>query len=267
MDKIRMVLCDLDGTLLTSSGKVSEATIAKIKEIKAQGILFGLATGRDVDVCEPLYETWGIDGLVDIMMGINGAHIVDYVKDEEHFFDYTDGQDFFKVLDYFQGLPVNFAISHEGILKVAYEDDFNEEFEIIEQTPVRVVDYNELLKNEHAKIHVIFKREYLDLVSAKAREFEDDKLVAVNTASIMWEVFSKNISKANGLKHLADTHGMEIANIMVFGDGDNDFEMIKAAGVGVAMANGSQRVLAVADHITQSNDEEGIANFLDKFEF
>ncbi|MDD3809461.1 MAG: HAD family hydrolase [Erysipelotrichaceae bacterium] len=267
MDKIKMVLCDLDGTLLTSQGRVSDATIAKIKEIKAQGILFGLATGRDVDVCEPLYSTWGIDGLVDIMMGINGAHIVDYVKDEEHFFDYTDGKEFFKVLEHFKDMPVNFAISHEGILKVAFDDDFNEEFEIIEQTPVKVVDYQELLKIEHPKIHVIFKQEYLDLVSKRAQEFSDEKLVAVNTGSIMWEVFSKNISKANGLKHLAHTHEIRVSDIMVFGDGDNDLEMIEAAGVGVAMANGSKKVLAAANYITDSNDEEGIANFLDKFEF
>ena len=267
MNKIKMVLCDLDGTLLTSNGRVDDATIAKIKEIKAQGILFGLATGRDVDVCEPLYKTWGIDGLVDIMMGINGAHIVDYLKDEEHFFDYTAGHEFFKVLDHFEGMPVNFAISHEGILKVAFEDDFNEEFEVIEQTPVKVVDYQELLKLDHPKIHVIFKKEYLEEVSVRAREFSDDKLVAVNTASIMWEVFSKNISKANGLQHLATTHEIEVANIMVFGDGDNDLEMIKAAGVGVAMANGTSRVLEAADFITQSNNDEGIANFLATFEF
>lgn len=266
MNKIKMVLCDLDGTLLTSKGRVSDATIAKIKEIKTKGVLFGLATGRDVDVCEPLYQTWGIEGLVDIMMGINGAHIVDYVKDEEHFFDYTAGQEFFKVIDHFQDLPVNFAISHEGILKMAYDDDFNEEFEVIEQTPVRVVDYQELLQIDHPKIHVIFKEEHLELVSRRAEQFTDEKLMAVNTGSIMWEVFSKNISKANGLKHLAATHKIAVDNIMVFGDGDNDLEMIKEAGVGVAMANGSPRVLAAADFVTKSNDDDGIASFLAEFQ-
>ncbi len=264
MKEIKMVLCDLDGTLLNSQGKVSEPTIAKIRELRAKGIMFGLATGRDVDVCELLYESWGLDGLVDIMMGINGAHIVDYIKEEERFFNYTPGEEFKKVIDHFQGLPVNYAISHDGMLKVAYEHEFNADFQRIEQTLVRVYDYEKLLDDSHAKIHVIFRPEYLDLVSSRAKQFADEKLKAVCTGSIMWEVFNKDISKANGIRHLAASHDLDVSNILVFGDGDNDFEMIMEAGIGVAMANASQNVLNIADYTTADNDSDGIAAFIEE---
>ena len=78
MKAIKMIMCDVDGTLLNEAGNVSPLTIEAIKKIKLKGLLFGLATGRDIDITEPWYEEWGISGLVDAFIGINGAHIKDY---------------------------------------------------------------------------------------------------------------------------------------------------------------------------------------------
>ena len=69
MKNIKAIMCDVDGTLLTDDGVVSPFTIEMIKRVREKGILFGLSTGRDVNSVQTLLKTWGIDGLVDSIVG------------------------------------------------------------------------------------------------------------------------------------------------------------------------------------------------------
>ena len=69
MKNIKAIMCDVDGTLLTDDGVVSPFTIEMIKRVREKGILFGLSTGRDVNSVQTLLKTWGLDGLVDSIVG------------------------------------------------------------------------------------------------------------------------------------------------------------------------------------------------------
>ena len=74
---IKAVFCDIDGTLLTSQHTVSPRTVAAIRALRECGVLFGLCTGRDAHATEAMYELWGIEGLVDVMVGCGGAEVID----------------------------------------------------------------------------------------------------------------------------------------------------------------------------------------------
>lgn len=78
------------------------------------------------------------------------------------------------------------------------------------------------------------------------------------------EFLPKGVDKSVGLKHLLDHFDWDFSNLTTFGDADNDLGMIKAAGDGVVMANGLPEVKAVADHLTASNDEDGVAVYLEE---
>ena len=69
----------------------------------------------------------------------------------------------------------------------------------------------------------------------------------------------KNTNKATAVRDLAKYLGIELAETICIGDNENDIEMIKKAGVGIAMANACDELLEVCDHVTTSNDEYGIA--------
>lgn len=71
------------------------------------------------------------------------------------------------------------------------------------------------------------------------------------------------MDKAVGLKHLLAHFDSDFSNLMTFGDADNDLGMTKAAADGVVMANGLPEVKAVADHLTASNDDDGVAVYLE----
>ena len=81
MKNIKVIMCDIDGTLLNSKGIVTSKTIDAIKKVREQGILFGISTGRDVPSVKRLFGKWGIGGLVDMVVGSNGGEIYDYKTD------------------------------------------------------------------------------------------------------------------------------------------------------------------------------------------
>src|SRR5690606_3526903 len=79
------------------------------------------------------------------------------------------------------------------------------------------------------------------------------------------ELFHAACSKADGVRRLAATLGIDAAAIMACGDGSNDLEMLQFAGLGVAMGNASDRVKAAADFVTATNDEDGVALAIERF--
>ena len=80
---VKAIMCDVDGTLLTNEGVVSPKTIEAIRKVRNKGILFGLSTGRDVNSVKTLLSEWGIEGLVDSIVGTGGAEICDFVLNVE----------------------------------------------------------------------------------------------------------------------------------------------------------------------------------------
>lgn len=73
MKQIKAIMVDIDGTLLSSKGYVTERTINAIKKVREKGILFGLATGRDATSCQKLLGEWNIEGQVDCIIGKGGG--------------------------------------------------------------------------------------------------------------------------------------------------------------------------------------------------
>ena len=75
---------------------------------------------------------------------------------------------------------------------------------------------------------------------------------------------NKNATKLNAIKQLSDLWNIDLSEMTAFGDDYNDIEMIKYCGVGVAMANAIAEVLEAADVITETNDNDGVAQYISK---
>ena len=90
------------------------------------------------------------------------------------------------------------------------------------------------------------------------------KAAALQTTQRLYEFMDPRVSKTRGLVRVAELNDMELENICVFGDADNDTCMVADAGVGVAMANGSDATRAAAEFTGASNDKDGIAIFIEE---
>ena len=110
MENIKIVLCDVDGTLLNSKNEITPKTKEAIKNLKNHGILFGIATGRPVASIEGLLPDWGIEEDVDIILGFNGALVKDLSLNKEFQSDMIDGKYIVEILKEYEPLDSAFGI-------------------------------------------------------------------------------------------------------------------------------------------------------------
>ena len=136
-----------------------------------------------------------------------------------------------------------------------------------DRVPYKVVDYDEYLTSPKAKLIIICKPEYMDQIIERSKTFHSDdyKSSSLKTASVLYEYMDPRISKTAGLKEILKLHHIDIKDIVTFGDADNDYDMTLNAGIGVVMANGSEKTKSVADYITDDNDHDGIGNYIEKY--
>ena len=104
---VKAIMCDIDGTLLSSEGVVTKKTVVMIKKSREKGILFGLSTGRDVNSIQTLLGTWGIEGLVDMIVGTGGAEIYDYTFDISKAQYPLDGELIKEIVKHYEDMDCN----------------------------------------------------------------------------------------------------------------------------------------------------------------
>lgn len=173
MREIKMIVCDVDGTLLNKEGTVLKSTLDIIDRCRAKGLLFGLATGRDADSVERFYKKWGIEGKIDFFVCSNGAHLKDdqlKLDKQSHYIEVSTLKD---LIHHFEDLPVNFAISEKGFFFMAKEDEIVEILSQVEDIPIKVIDYELYLNEPKAKLHIVCIEENMPLLIERAKTFKN----------------------------------------------------------------------------------------------
>lgn len=261
---IKAVFCDIDGTLLTSQHTVSPRTVAAIRALRERGVLFGLCTGRDAHATEAMYELWGIEGLVDVMVGCGGAEVIDRAHGINELSYPLPGETIARICKHMADLPATPVCPRDGVFYVPESNACVEHLSQVDGVPYKVVDFDEFLREPQPKVMFTMAPEVMPQVIERASTFVDDtvKAASLQTTQRLYEFMDPRVSKTRGLVRVAELNDMDLQNICVFGDADNDTCMVTDAGVGVAMANGSDATRAAADYVTASNDEDGIAIFI-----
>jgi Cof subfamily protein (haloacid dehalogenase superfamily) len=167
------------------------------------------------------------------------------------------------------------AVHEEGFGLNCYVDD---ELYVAEVTPEarRYADFQELelhavgplldwLDRPPTKLVVIEDSGVLDRLEARLKERFRDRLYISKSLPYFLELAHPDVTKASGLGFLAERLGFTAAKTVAFGDGENDVELLEWAGYGVAVANAHERVLAVADFVCPSVDEEGVGQTIEAF--
>jgi len=264
---IRLIATDLDGTLLNSRKELTPRTLRAIKRAAEAGIEFVPATGRFYRGCpEELRKL----PFIRYAVVINGACVYDVKNDS--FIHRTDipAADAVRIFDIVKNFPAEYECYAEG-WGYAPEDLASRIDEFTESDFAR-----RIVKTLRTTVSDLsaYVTEHFDGVH-KIQMFTDDKSVLAAAARAVHEVYPDYLithaldcnleinfpkaGKGNALQALASHLGLSMDQVMVFGDGNNDISMLKAAGCGVAMANAMPEVKAVADRVTLSCDEEGVA--------
>ena len=261
---IKVVLSDLDGTLLNAQSCLSAKNRHAIEGLSERGIRFGICTGRDVGSILHMVDEWDARDLVHIGVGQNGSEFYDLATGELETNHLVAPDAFAAVIEHFRDLGVNYCIAVDGEYVIPWDADFVHEQAQRGRFRLRLdPDFQEALSQPRAKLHIMCPDGVMPVVRERAASFYDPRVTSVQSSESLYEYMHPDVSKADGVmaavRHFNLT-GPE--QIMAFGDAQNDVEMIRDAGVGVAMGNACPEVMRVADYVTVSNTEDGVASFL-----
>ena len=256
---MRLAAIDLDGTLLRTDGTISQRSRTAIRAVRDAGIVVVIVTARGPASVTELARDAGIDGPA---ICSNGGLIVDLATGaliRERLLETEVAIQLVHALR--ERLPgIVFAVEHEAF---AHEHGFSAwGWEPPEGT--RVADALELLEDPATKIILRHVGHEVEAVAAVARELAGDRATVVQSGGEAVEVTALGVNKAAGLAEVAADHGIDASEVIAFGDFLNDVPMLAWAGRGVAMANAHAELLAVADEVTASNDDDGVAIVLEQ---
>ena len=270
--RIKMIGLDLDGTVLTEQKELTARTKDAISRALSQGVVVLVATGRPwMGVPEELRNFPGMH----YALTSNGARIIDTVKDrviEEHLLSPLLAQKVLEICGKYDTLQEVYfdGQGYAPAGKMALVERYHRNpsmCEYMRKTRIPVEDISQLVRKENRG---------LDKVQALFADMDERKLAwneleaeggmeLVGSLRYNIEINAAGVNKGKGLVNLGRMLGISREEIMACGDGDNDIVMLREAGFGVAMANGEEKVKEAADYITLSNEEDGVADVIEKF--
>ncbi len=244
MIDIKILAFDMDGTLLNSEKMVSRGTSLELERLSENGVQIVLSSGR-------LHKS--IEAYAHILpfktsiVATNGS--VDY-KMNFHFYGVNE---FYRLkgttsLNTYSRVPKN----------------IKDTIDIIEYNNIKEIKES-CENNSYFKVLLVEEdKKYIEEVRQELSKIDKIKISSSWTNNI--EIVPEGVNKARSLKYLCKNLGLDLNNLMSFGDNNNDIEMIEESKVGVAMSNATNELKQKADFITDyDNDHDGIMKFLKQY--
>lgn len=258
----RLVASDLDGTLVRSDGTVSPRTREILARVEESGALFVMVTGRPPRWMAQVADQTGHRGLA---VCANGALVYDLHTETVVRKNMIEAESAGQVVAALRReLPgISFAVER-GAGGFAREEAYVARFD--NEAPVLVAPVEELLGTGVVKLLARHGAMGSDELLLRARDFVGE-LAECTHSSLdgLLEISATGVSKATGLAALAQEWGVDADRVVAFGDMPNDLPLLTWAGHSVGMANAHPDVLAAVDEVTASNDDDGVAQVLDRW--
>ena len=247
--KSKAIILDLDGTLLRSDKSVSERTLKALEECKEAGILVIVATARFWFKAEKYLELIKPDYAI-----------------------LADGTQIYHKGEMIRG----FAMTEQavnGVIQALMHQGPNAEFVVgvgkellcsaagISEKWRKSYAFEEDMKQPVYKIAAVL--ETADMAERLAEDY-DCRLYSYRDENL-YGFTDKESGKYQAVKALGEFLGIDLQDMVAFGDDENDYEILQNCGVGVAVANAIPQILKGADEVTDSNDEDGVANYLERY--
>lgn len=273
MPDIRLITLDLDGTLLNSKKELSPENAAALQWAADQGIEIVPTTGRFYGGMPEIIRNLPY---LHYAITINGAQVYDVRNDAGIAKAEIPVEKAVALMSWLDQFPViydcfmdNWGWMTRSLQEKADEFAPNEHYaKMLKELRTPVEELKAFLTERG---HDIQKSQFfakdMDLRARLMQEIPErfPDLIVSSAVVNNVEINDKNAHKGNAIRQLAEHLGLEMSQVLAFGDGSNDITMLQEAGIGVCMENGLDSVKAVADYITDSCDDDGVAKAIYKF--
>jgi len=268
--KKRLLFLDLDGTLLNDAKQITHGNKEALERTLQRGHGVIIATGRPLKSALALARRLELDQPGCYTIAYNGAKVYDWSKQETIF---SRTHEIPPVLRVFEkankmGEHIQTYDSEDVLVEPQGDDEAVRRYcQMVGMTFRVIEDVRKDLKENPVKCLAINyeKKDGLLQMQDWIRENMPEMDCFFSCEQFL-EIVPKGMNKGEAVKMLCNLLGVEIENAVAVGDAANDLAMLKAAGIGVAMCNGSNEVKAAADYITtRDNNHDGVAEVADKF--
>ena len=286
----KLVVIDLDGTMLNSYGVVTNETKEVIKKVEKQGVEVVIASGRPIDSIKEIAKE--IESKNYFIAG-NGAIIYDIKNDEIIYGKTLSKEKVLEIIKICEDNSISYNIYTENEIlatslkyNVLYYHKENLKKEESKKTKINLVKnmYEYIQNKEDVKFLKITicdeSKAVFNSIIRKIKEIKDIEVLEISHMSrktikqgteefeisyYYTEISAGDVDKWNAIEFLMEKLKIKREEIMTIGDNLNDRKMIENAGLGVAMGQSTPAILKLADEVTSSNDEEGIPQILQKY--
>ena len=252
MENIKMIVTDLDETLLYTDKTISEYTITVLEKCRAKGIKIVFATARSTKAASKMLAQF----TPDIFIGYGGAMVLAGEK-VIHRFDIPADistkliNDCLKEPDIIHVLATNESVSYTN--KTNPDDNRMSHYQSFDFSSDNTISYlkiSVISSNNELVEKIAADYPMLDFLRYKGEDF--------------YRFANPNAVKWNAIKAVADFYNISTDTFVAFGDDKNDLEMIKKCGIGIAVENALDEVKDVAKYICGSNNNDGVAKWLEE---
>lgn len=245
---IKAIVVDLDRTLLHTDKSISAYTLGVLKKCREKGIKIMVATARPLRAARQYCDEIAPDAVAVS----NGARVICGDQRTDHAIGPKSAADLLNALGHYPSMRITLETGENAYsnLPVAdYETTLSDDL-------VGITRGETILK-------VLVHLDDGDTLGLVTKELTEDLYYSIANGYLM-QIMDTSATKWNGIKAMLKAYGCSPEEAAYFGDDHDDVEPIKMCGLGIAVSNAIAEVRVVADHITESNDADGVARFIEQ---
>lgn len=267
--KYKVIVCDVDGTLINDKGEIPQNNIDAIKDYVKRGGQFIICTGRLAESVQHYSKIFGTENQKISVVGIQGAIIKN--SEGESIYSATVPKDTaIKIITYCNQNGIYNHIYNDKDVFVEKKNEINQQYNRLTAAPIvevgNLIEYIEKNNFSPHKIMSVIDNSQKDFLFSEYDKMSLPGVKYFMSSPIYFEFVPESAGKGNAVKKISEVLNIDISNIIAIGDNMNDNDMIQVAGLGVAVSNAVPSTLALADYITETDNNGGaLAEIINKF--
>ena len=268
----KLLVLDIDGTATNSNKEVTRLTKEAVIRLQEKGVPVAIASGRPTPGVAPIADEFSFQDFGSYTLSYNGAKITNWKTKEcvySKLLPSSLPRSLYKDACRYDVGIITYESNDSAILCGRHVDSYIELESRICSIPIHTCDgdFPERVNFPVNKCLLTGNPDDIERIEPIIAEKYQHEATVFRSEPFYLEIMPKNVDKAYCLSKLLKILGLKREEMVCCGDSYNDLTMLQYAGLGVAMANAKPPIKDVADYITLSNDDDGIAHVIDKFFF
>ncbi|MCM3670973.1 Cof-type HAD-IIB family hydrolase [Mesobacillus maritimus] len=262
----KMIVLDLDDTLLRDDQTISDRTKEALMKAQEQGVKVVLASGRPTYGMLPIADELSLAKYGSFILSFNGGKIINYETKEELFSSTLPLTAVKKLYELSQreGVDIHTYVGDEIITES--DNPYTKIESELTRLPINLAtSFVDAVQEEVVKVLMVGNPDKLKVVEEKLQNELGEEYSIMRSKPFFLEFTEKGVTKGTSLNQLIQQCGIKREEVIAMGDSYNDQEMIEFAGLGVAMGNAPDDIKAIANHVTDTNMNDGVAKVVEEF--